>query len=45
MKSSTHSDDRAFRKPLYKPDPNQEDIITKVDDLLYDANEVSQPDS
>jgi transposase InsO family protein len=31
--------------PLYKPHTNQDDLITKVGNILYYANEVSQPDS
>jgi transposase InsO family protein len=31
--------------PLYKPDANQDDLTSKVGDILYYANEVSQPDT
>lgn len=31
--------------PLYKPETNQDDLITKVNNILFYANEVSQPDS
>jgi transposase InsO family protein len=34
-----------FANPLYKPHTNQDDLITKVGNILYYANEVSQPDS
>ena len=30
--------------PLYKP-TTQDDLMAKVDDILYHANDVSQPDS
>ena len=31
--------------PFYKPDTNQDDLTTKVEDILFCANEVSQPDN
>ncbi len=34
----------ALANPLYKPTP-QDDLMAKVDDVLYYANDVSQPDS
>lgn len=34
----------ALANPLYKPAP-EDDLIAKVDDVLYYANGVSQPDS
>jgi transposase InsO family protein len=37
--------DTRLANPLYKAPPNQDDLIAKVDRILYYANEVSQPDS
>ena len=31
--------------PLYSATANQDELIRKVDDILYYANDVSQPDS
>ena len=34
----------ALANPLYKPTA-PDDLMTKVDDVLYYANDVSQPDT
>ena len=34
----------SLANPLYKP-PAPDDLMSKVDDILYYANDVSQPDS